>query len=216
MNNAYAMSATLESRKNSQATMITAGFAGLMVLLMFLLKWKLPVFEKIVPEPGIEVQLNLPEEPVLIAKGGGGGGNPVHAAGPGRNSPSIAPAPGMKDDSKDIEEDNDKENPEVLKPNNPKPNATKIDNSSVLRQPSETGVETPAPPPPKPKAVVGKTLTGSGKGGGWPMIMSAAVVREMGTALGMAMANDGGRGNGNGGGNGTGSRRRIRPKNHQR
>jgi hypothetical protein len=38
MNNAYAMSASFEARKNSQATMITAGFAGLMILLMFLLK----------------------------------------------------------------------------------------------------------------------------------------------------------------------------------
>ena len=30
MNNAYAMSASFEARKNTQATMITAGFAGLL------------------------------------------------------------------------------------------------------------------------------------------------------------------------------------------
>jgi hypothetical protein len=35
MNNAYAMSASFEARKNSRATMVTIGFAGLMGLLMF-------------------------------------------------------------------------------------------------------------------------------------------------------------------------------------
>ena len=62
MNNAYAMAASLEAKKNSQAGMITAGFTGLMILLMILLKWKLPVFEPISQEPGIEVELNLPPE----------------------------------------------------------------------------------------------------------------------------------------------------------
>ena len=37
MNNAYAMSASFEARKNTQATMITAGFAALLLLLMFFL-----------------------------------------------------------------------------------------------------------------------------------------------------------------------------------
>ena len=59
MNNSYAMSATLETQYRNQAWMITAGFAGFMILLMFLLKWQMPVFEKLVEEPGIEVELNL-------------------------------------------------------------------------------------------------------------------------------------------------------------
>ena len=87
MSNAYLMSASLEARKNAQATMITAGFAGLMVLLMFLLKWELPVFEQTIQQPGIEVQLNLPEEPTVIAKGGGGGGNTVKAVEPAGIAP---------------------------------------------------------------------------------------------------------------------------------
>src|ERR1700737_2129641 len=103
MNNTYIMSASFEAKKNSQATMITAGFAGLIILLMFLLRWELPVFEKPIIEPGIEVQLNLPEEPVTLAKGGGGGGNPVHAAGPAGIAPYVPPQPGTKDEAKDVD-----------------------------------------------------------------------------------------------------------------
>ena len=203
MNNAYAMSASLEARKNTQATMITAGFAGLMILLMFLLKWDLPVFEKNMQEPGIEVQLNLPEEPVTIAKGGGGGGNPVQAterAGIVRPTP---PQPGTKDDSKDIEDDKDKENPEVLKPNNPKPLATKIDNHSVVKTiPKPVIVETPAPP--RPKAVLGKTVTGTGKGGGVADDYDRSGGSGKGNGVGNGPGSGGGKGNGDGGGNGPG------------
>ena len=71
------MIAPLEAENRKKASMITAGFAGLMILIMFLLKWELPVFEKPIQEPGIEVELNLPEEPQTFASGGGGGGNPV-------------------------------------------------------------------------------------------------------------------------------------------
>src|SRR5258705_4644227 len=166
MNNAYVMSASFEARKNQQATMISTGFAGLMVLLMFLIKWQLPVFEKPVADAGIEVQLNLPDEPVQkFARGGGGGGNPVQATGPAGIAPHVPPAPGTKDDAKDVADDNDKSNPEVLKPNNPKPTATKInENHSVVKVDPKPIVETPATP--RPKAILGKTLTEAGIGGG--------------------------------------------------
>ena len=74
MNNYYVMSASLEAKYKSRASMITAGFAGFMILLMILLKWKLPVFEQLSQEPGIEVELNLPPEepPKVLADGGGG------------------------------------------------------------------------------------------------------------------------------------------------
>jgi hypothetical protein len=44
MNNAYAMSASFEARKNSRATMITVAFAGLMGLLMFYWTWTIPAY----------------------------------------------------------------------------------------------------------------------------------------------------------------------------
>lgn len=202
MNNAYAMSASFEARKNQQATMITAGFAALMVLLLFLVKWQLPVFEKPIADAGIEVQLNLPEDPPQkFASGGGGGGNPVQASGPSGIAPHVPPTPG--DDSKDIEDDNDKTNPEVIKPNNPKPKATKINEvHSVVKTEPKPVVETPAPP--KPKAVLGKTLTGSGKGGGVAENYDRSGGTGPGYGVGKGPGTGGGTGGGDGGGNGPG------------
>src|SRR5215510_1351745 len=63
MNNAYVMSASFEARKNQQATMITAGFAGLLVLFMFLIKWQLVSFTPLPPlEEGIEVNLGTSDQ----------------------------------------------------------------------------------------------------------------------------------------------------------
>src|SRR5690349_8145671 len=116
MNNYLTMIAPLEAENRRKASMITAGFAGLMILIMFLLKWVLPVFEKPIQESGIEVELKLPEEPQTLASGGGGGGNPVQAAG----APGIAnytpPAPGLNEPSKDVEDADDKESPPITKP----------------------------------------------------------------------------------------------------
>ena len=206
MNNAYAMAASLEAKKNSQAGMITAGFTGLMILLMILLKWKLPVFEPISQEPGIEVELNLPpeEEIKTIEDGGGGGGNPVAAAGPAGISPYVPPAPGEAENSRDIEtDDNDKEAPEIKKPINPKPKADKIiENTSVVKTTPKL-VEIPAP---KPKAVIapGRTLTGGGRGGGADDYDRSGG-NGNGTGVGRGDGTGGGTGGGNGGGNGKGN-----------
>jgi hypothetical protein len=213
MTNSYTMAASLEARKNSQASMITAGFAGVMILLMILLKWKLPVFEPISQEPGIEVELNLPpeEEVTTTENGGGGGGNLVAAAGPVGTAPYVPPAPGEEEDSKDIEtDDNDKAAPEVTKPLNPKPKATKIvENTSVVKTTPKPVIETPAPP--KPKAVVGRTLTGSGRGGG-AEDYDRSGGNGNGNGVGVGNGTGGGTGGGNGGGNGTGSGTGTGPK----
>ena len=124
MYNAYAMSATHEEARKTQAAMITAGFAAFMILLMFLLKWKLPVFEHPITEAAIEVELNLPDEPQLFAGGGGGGGNPVQASGP-VGTASTPPNPGTEEEAKDFDDDNDKAAPAIIKPEVAKPTATK-------------------------------------------------------------------------------------------
>jgi outer membrane biosynthesis protein TonB len=211
MNNAYAMSASLETKKNQRATMITAGFAALMLLLMILLKWKLPVFEQIAQDPGIEVELNLPEEPLTLAYAGGGGGNPVQASGPSGIAPYVPPTPGEREESKDIEtDDNDKTAPEVVKPVNPKPKATKVvENTSVVKTTPKPVIETPAPP--KPKAVVGRQLTGSGKGGGADDYNKSGG-DGTGNGVGKGPGNGGGTGNGIGGGTGPGTGSGSGPK----
>jgi outer membrane biosynthesis protein TonB len=204
MNNSYIMSASLEANHRTRAYMITAGFAGLFILVMFLLKWKLPVLEKIVEEPGIEVQLNMPDEPEIISGGGGGGGNPVQAAGPAGAAPPSPPEPSEKGDSKDIEtDDNDKEAPAIAKPVNPKPVDKVVEKAAPVKTPPKEVVTPPAPR--IPKAVAGKTLSGNGTGGGTSTTYDRPGGSGNGNGVGTGNGTGGGSGGGNGGGNGTGS-----------
>ncbi len=206
------MSAALEAKNRNQAYMITGGFAALAILVMFLLKWKLPVPEIAINEPGIEVELNLPlePEPETLADGGGGGGNPVQAAGIAGIAPPATPVPGENQDAKDIEEDNnDKEAPALVKPTVVKPKATAIINTSVAKVEPKL-IETPAPP--KPKAVLGKTTTGTGIGGGAAEDYDRAGGRGTGNGVGNGSGTGGGNGTGNGGGNGSGGGSGSGPK----
>jgi hypothetical protein len=205
MNNAYVMSASLDLKQRQKAAMITAGFAALMLLLMFMLRWTMPTFEKLASEPGIEIELNLPEEPPLpetVADGGGGGGNPVQASGPAGVSPHVPPAPGDPDDSRDLEEDPKSEAPPITKPPVVKKEATKITNKSIVKAEPKP-VEVPAPP--RPKAVLGKTTTGTGRGGGSVDNYDRPGGSGNGYGVGNGNGTGGGTGNGTGGGNGTGS-----------
>jgi hypothetical protein len=215
MNNAMTMSANFEARKNSQASMITAGVAGALLLLMFLWKWTVPVFEAPPAEQGILVEMNLPpEEEFVPARGGGGGGNPVQASGPAGTAPETPPQPGTPDDAKDIEEDEtEKTTPAILKPDNPKPTATKInENKSEIKAEPKPIVTTPAPPPPKPKAVLGRTTTGSGQGGGAAQDYDKSGGSGTGSGVGNGTGSGGGRGTGTGGGNGSGTGRGSGPR----
>jgi hypothetical protein len=206
MNNTYVMSASFEARKNSQATMITTGFAGLMILLMFLLKWSLPVIERPIADMGVEVNLDITDEEIAkVMGGGGGGGNPVQASGPAGAAPYTPPQPGVDEESKDIETvDNDIANPPVIKPTNPKPVPKVIENTSVVKATPKPVVEVPAPR--IPKAVVnGRTLTGAGAGGGAAEDYDRSGGTGTGSGVGNGSGSGGGTGGGNGGGNGTGS-----------
>ncbi|MGN6295023.1 MAG: hypothetical protein ACTHMV_19890 [Chitinophagaceae bacterium] len=209
MNNVYSMSASFEAKKNSQAIMITIGFAGLLLLIMFLWSWTIPAIVPMPPDQGIMVELNIPEEEIPPAKqlgGGGGGGNPVEASGPAGTAPQTPPQPGTREDAKDIEEDpTEKVAPAILKPDNPKPKATKINEnkSPVKAEPKPD----PPPPQPKPKAVLGKTTTGSGSGGGVATTYDRAGGSGTGSGVGNGSGSGGGSGTGSGGGNGSGSGR---------
>jgi hypothetical protein len=214
MNNAYAMSASFEARKNSQATMVTMLFAGILALLMYFWTWTIPIILPPVTDPGIMVELNLPEEQPVVLKeagGGGGGGNPVQAIGE-RGTASAPPQPGTEEDARDIEEDEtDKVTPPILKPDNPKPTATKInENKSVVKT-----VVKPEPLPPapqKPKAVLGKTTSGSGRGGGAAEDYDRAGGTGTGSGVGNGSGSGGGTGTGSGGGNGSGRGSGVGPR----
>ena len=205
MNNVQAMAASFESRKNTQATLITAAFSAMMALLMYFWTWTLPAIIPPPPDPGILVELNLPDEPLVAnAGGGGGGGNPVQAIGE-KGTASAPPFPGTEEDARDIEEDPvEKVSPPIMKPDNPKPTAKKInENKSVAKVEPKSDPLPPAPA--KPKAVLGKTTGGLGSGGGAADNYERAGGSGTGSGVGNGSGSGGGSGTGFGGGNGSGT-----------
>ncbi len=202
------MSVSLDAQHRSRAAMITAVFAISFVILMFMLKWKLPVFEAPVEYTSIDVELNLPPDPPLppAEDGGGGGGNPVQATGEAGTAQAAPMPPGTNEPSQDVKEiDDNSKSPEISKPIAiTKPNAPKITNTSVTKKEVKV-VETPAPPPPKPKAAMGKTVTGTGKGGGAAEDYDRSGGKGTGVGVGNGSGVGGGNGTGVGGGNGSGA-----------
>ncbi|HEV7782944.1 MAG TPA: hypothetical protein VGO58_16830 [Chitinophagaceae bacterium] len=211
MNNAYAMAATLEEKRHkTQAYMITGGFVGLMLLLMFLLKWTTPLYEQLAQESGIDVEITLPPDPPeppqsSNEESGGGGGNQVQAAGAAGVASYTPPTT-----SKEVDEEDDKANPEVTTPKAVAPKSPRVNENSVAKAEPKPVVETPAPK--TPKAVLGKTTYGNGKGGGAAEDYDRAGGRGNGTGVGTGNGTGGGTGNGTGGGNGTGSGTGSGPK----
>ena len=201
MNSYILMTQSFEREKNRQASMITAGIAGAMILAFIFLKWPLPTIEIPPQDAFIEVDLKQPED--FRSGGGGGGGNPVQAIGKAGTAYSP-PQPGTLDKTKDFETDeNDETNAPVTKPAKPKPEETKVNTNTSTVKTTPKIIETPAPP--KPKAVVGKTLTGSGTGGGTADNYEKSGGSGTGSGVGTGSGNGGGTGGGSGGGNGTGT-----------
>lgn len=199
---------SFERQKNTRASLITAGIAGSMILLFILMKWPLPKIEITPQQDFIEVNLDIPED--VVKGGGGGGGNPVQAIGE-KGTAYSPPQPTTNEDAKDVAEDKDESSPAILKPDKPKPTATKVnENKSVVKINPKPVVATPAPP--KPKAVVGKTLTGSGTGGGTADNYDRSGGSGTGNGVGTGPGYGGGSGGGNGGGHGTGTGTGTGPK----
>jgi hypothetical protein len=157
------MSDTFERRKNTQASMITFGVGGVLLLIFFLVKFELPSLPPPVIEDGIEVNLGNSDfgsgkdQPLLP-------GEPAQSQQIAYNPPQQVRS--HEENVKDIEtDDKNAAAPEIVKPVISKPNATQINKVSkeVRTSPKTQPVVTEAPP--RPKAVVGRTLGGNGNGG---------------------------------------------------
>ena len=157
-----------EIQKNIKAAIYTFVIAALFLLLSFVWKWKLYDVIKPQEDEGIYVELNIPEEPekpVEVGKsGGGGGGNPVEATGE-KGTAYSPPQEGEDIPAKDIEEDpKETKTPAILKPDNPKPQAKKVNvNTTPIKTTPKPVTATPAPT--RPKAVMGKTVEAGGRAG---------------------------------------------------
>ncbi len=203
-----------ENKKNTRASMITLGVALSIFLLFFLWKLHLPIQQDIpVFADLVEVNIDIPEEvaPKIGGGGGGGGGNIVQAIGP--KGTAYSPPQSSKDDVKDIPDIHDKETTPIVKPDVPKPKATKIDAAnSVVKAKPKPVVETPVIQ--KPKAVLGKTIGGDKTGGGVTDNYNRSGGNNGGgNGIGNGPGNGGGTGGGNGGGHGPGDGIGTGPKN---
>lgn len=162
MNNYYVMSASFEARKNSQATMITAGFAGLMLLLMFLIKWTIPQLPMLTAEEGIEVNLGTSDM-------GFGKDQPMSPGEPAPRQSVATSVPQQEksniSDAKDFEENNDKEAVAVLKPKVSKPDSKEINKETKQTVKAVKPQAIVISKPEKPKAVLNRTVGGNGEGG---------------------------------------------------
>lgn len=161
--NQTAMSASFEAKKNTQATMITAGFAGVLLLLMFLIKQSFPVIEPPLADEWIEINLGSSDF--------GLGADQPKMPGEPAPQPQVAYNPPQQNqkefnDAKDIEENiNDKESPAILKPDVTKKDAKEINKANKPTVAKTTPQVVSNPQPAKPKAVLGHTVGGNGVGG---------------------------------------------------
>lgn len=159
------MTADFEMQKNIRAGGYTAAVVGLLLLILFLVKWSLPVVPPPPFEDGIEVNLgnsdqglgdDQPQSPE----------KPAPSQQPKYSPPKVTAV--AVENTKDVEtDDRNEEAPAIKKPTVPKPNATKIPvkDEAVKPRPSPaTPVSNPVPTPPKPKAVF-KGVSGNGAGG---------------------------------------------------
>lgn len=202
------MSNSFEVQKNIRAAIYTFAIAVLILLISFFWKWQLLDVIKLKEDEGILVELNIPEasiQPVETGEsGGGGGGNPVETVGE-KGTAYSPPQQGEKTPSKDIEEDpKETKTPAILKPDNPKPLAKKINiNTTPVKTTPKPVTATPAPT--KPKAIMGKTVLGGGSGGGTNTDANRSGGSGSGSGVGQGSGSGGGSGSGSGGGNGTGA-----------
>ncbi len=202
---ALLMTQDFERQKNLQASLITGGIAGVIILILFLIKLEIPILFPPLPETAVEVELNLPPDleglPDGSGVGGGGGGSPVQSAGPAgeyANQP-LEPSP-PTEESKDIETDEKENTPAVLKPVVTKPTATKTNTSVKTVEKKDTEKPAVVPAPPKPKAQMGQTRGGTNSGGG-----GTSTTYEPGGGKGDGTGTGNGSGTGTGSGTGVGS-----------
>ena len=193
-----------------KALLLTATVTLALLLMMWLLKWKLPSFERPVPLAGVEVEVNWPPDPPeAFEEGGGGGGNPVEAAGPAGVAPANPLPPGENADSRSIEEDPTSESPAIAKSVSPKPKAKDLIVNSSHKEPVKK-VETPAPP--RPRALMGKSVSGTGTGGGTADNFERTGGQGTGWGAGQGSGSGGGSGTGMGGGTGSGTGTGVGPR----
>lgn len=193
------MSTEFEKQKNTQASMLTLGISGALLLLILFIKWPIPTNAQPVADEYIDISLgdemgSENDQPLLP-------GDPAPAQQVAYTPPQ--PTPSSAEDVRTVETDDNAPNdaPVIRNPVISKPTATKIDadNRTVRTTPATQPAVVQAPP--RPRAVLGRTVGGSGNGG------NGADTYNPGTSGGTGGIGTGSGGSGGGSGTGNGPRR---------
>ncbi|MDB5195870.1 MAG: hypothetical protein JWP88_240 [Flaviaesturariibacter sp.] len=198
MNNYLVMSTEFEKQKNRQASMLTLGIAGAVLLLFILVKWPIPTLPQPVADNYIDISMGDEmgsgnDQPHLP-------GDPAPAQQASYTPPQ--PTPSTAEESRAVETDDraPADAPVIRNPVVSKPTATKIDvDNKVVRSTPTTQPVVQAPP--RPKAVLGRTVGGNGNGG------NGADTYSPGTTGGTGGNGTGSGGSGGGSGTGNGPQR---------
>ena len=152
-----------EKQKNVKASAVTLATAGLLLLIMILIKWPIPVIEAAPEMEYLEVNLGNgdlgsgDDQPLLP-------GEPAPSQQVAYNPP--VPVRSVADNAKQIETDDlNTDAPAIRQPATNNTTATKIDNENRTVKTKTTTSPVVSPAPPKPRAVLGRTTGGTGNGG---------------------------------------------------
>lgn len=187
---------------SKKAASYTGLVIAVLVLILFLLKWKLPSFEKEANVGGVDVEVNWPPDPPApFEDGGGGGGQSGSAPDEAGSTAVVTPDPGEQMPAKVNEADQLSNQPElpntITKNKSPKTLA-----SNTPKTKPKKNIEPPSPP--TPKAIMGKTNKGAATGGAGISDFEKTGGTGSGWGTGKGDGAGGGSGEGTGGGNGTG------------
>lgn len=165
MNNYLVMPNEFEKAKNRNASALTLGIAGALLLLFFMLKWPLPSGDTAYGEEYIEIDLGDSETGAGLEEDMRPG-EPAAAVAQIDNIPQTTPAP--PETSRDVETDDNAPDdvPVIRRPTTPDRNARRVvPETRPVRTTTTTATPAPAPPQPRLRAVAGRTLGGNGNGG---------------------------------------------------
>lgn len=200
---------TNQSTRN-KALLYTTVFTIVILLLLFLLKWKLPEFEKESPANAVDVEVNWPPDPPApFEEGGGGGGNEGASIAETGSASVTEPITGEQMNSKEVVEDPASTAAAVPSSKTTIKKSKALAVKGINTKPQKK-IETPAPP--RPKALMGKSNNGNGQGTGTFSDFERTGGRGNGWGTGNGNGEGGGTGEGTGGGSGSGIGTGVGPR----
>lgn len=203
------MALPFSHNSTNRATVITAAAALAIGLLLFFLRWKIPVFEPTPSQSSVEVEVNWPPDPPAESDGGGGGGQTTLASESAGEAQEAPMAPGTPEPAATTESDENSSSASMPVTKTTRPDKKKIKPTSATTKPVPV-VKTPSPP--QPRAVMGKTNAGTATGGGATDPFEQTGGRGNGLGAGDGDGTGGGSGGGLGGGTGTGAGLGVGPR----